>query len=240
MPTVSVITPAYNAEAYLARAIESVLRQTYGDLELLVVDDGSSDGTAELADAAAAENPARIRVLHRTGTRGLGRSYIDGMQLALTGDAEVICQMDADLSHLPHELPRLLHATAKADLAIGSRYVEGGRIENWPRRRVLLSAFANRYVRLITRLEPLDVTSGFRAWRRDLLRRIPLADLHVEGYAFQVEMTWQARRAGARIVEVPITFVERREGRSKLSWRVIAESIVRPWQLVLARNPRTM
>jgi len=233
-----VIVPTFNERDNLPRLLPQLLEN--GDLDVLIVDDGSKDGTAEVADAAAAQNPDRVRVLHRTGMRGLGRSYIDGMRLALSGSARVICQMDADLSHLPTELPRLLHAIANADLAIGSRYVDGGRIENWPRRRVLLSAFANHYVRLITGLEPHDVTSGFRAWRRDLLLRIPLSDLHVEGYAFQVEMTWQARRAGARIVEVPITFVERREGRSKLSWRVIAESIVRPWQLVLARNPRPM
>ena len=146
--------------------------------------------------------------------------------------------MDADLSHVPSELPRLIEAAAEADLVIGSRYVEGGRIENWPRRRMWLSAFANLYVRAITGLEPRDVTSGFRAWRRDTLSRIPLAALNVDGYAFQVAMTWQAQRAGSRIVEVPITFVERREGRSKLSGGVILESIIVPWKLVLARNPR--
>jgi dolichol-phosphate mannosyltransferase len=176
-----VIVPTFNERDNLPRLLPQLL--AIPDLLILVVDDASHDGTAELADLAAAQNPDRVSVLHRRGARGLGRSYIDGMRLALATNADVICQMDADLSHLPSELHRLLAATADADLVIGSRYVHGGRIENWPRRRMLLSAFANHYVRLITRLSPHDVTSGFRAWRRDLLFRIPLADLGVEGYA---------------------------------------------------------
>jgi dolichol-phosphate mannosyltransferase len=209
-------------------------------LRVLVVDDQSPDGTGAMADAAAREHPARISVRHRTGRRGLGRSYIDGMRQALSGDADVICQMDADLSHLPSELPRLIAATLDAGLVIGSRYVPGGTIENWPRRRLWLSAFANLYVRAITRLEPRDVTSGFRAWRRETLARIPLHDLDVSGYAFQVEMTWHAWRTGSRIVEVPIRFLERRVGQSKLSVGVILESAFLPWKLVLARKPLPM
>lgn len=224
-----VIVPTYNERDNLHQLIDALL--AIDDLSILIVDDESPDGTGEVADEAAADHPERVRVIHRTGTRGLGRSYIDGMRLALAGDAEVICQMDADFSHLPRQLPQLLAAAGDADLVIGSRYVPGGSIENWSRRRELLSAFANRYVRAITRLQPHDITSGFRAWRREALMKIPLADLHVEGYAFQVEMTWQAHRTGSRIVEVPITFVERRQGQSKLSGRVIAESIVLPWKL---------
>ena len=233
-----VIVPTYNERDNVGPLVGGLL--AIDGVRVLIVDDRSPDGTGELADAAAREHPDRVSVLHRTTTRGLGRSYIDGMRQALAGNADVICQMDADLSHLPSQLPRLLAAIEHADLVIGSRYVSGGAIEHWPRRRVLLSAFANYYVRIITGLEPRDVTSGFRAWRREMLARIPLADLKVDGYAFQVEITWQARRAGARIVEVPITFVERRQGTSKLSGRVILESILRPWQLVLARNPRPM
>jgi dolichol-phosphate mannosyltransferase len=231
-----VIVPTYNERDNLEALLRELLA-TDG-LRILIVDDQSPDGTGAIADAAARAHPSRISVLHRTGPRGLGRSYCDGMRYALAGDADVICQMDADLSHVPSQLPRLIEATAKADLVIGSRYVEGGRIENWPRRRMWLSAFANLYVRAITGLEPRDVTSGFRAWRRETLSRIPLATLDVDGYAFQVAMTWHAQRAGSRIVEVPITFVERREGQSKLSGGVILESIVLPWKLVLARNPR--
>jgi dolichol-phosphate mannosyltransferase len=235
---VVVIVPTYNERDNIGPLVGGLI--AIEGVRVLIVDDRSPDGTGELADAAAREHPDRITVLHRTTTRGFGRSYIDGMRHALAGDADVICQMDADLSHLPSQLPRLLAATEHADLVIGSRYVSGGAIEHWPRRRVLLSAFANYYVRTITGLEPRDITSGFRAWRREMLARIPLANLKVDGYAFQVEITWHARRAGARIVEVPITFVERRQGTSKLSGRVVVESILRPWQLVLARNPRPM
>jgi dolichol-phosphate mannosyltransferase len=233
-----VIVPTYNERDNLDALLRGLL--AIDGLRVLIVDDQSPDGTGALADAAARTHPDRISVLHRSGPRGLGRSYIEGMRHALTGDADVICQMDADLSHLPADLPRLIAAAGSADLVIGSRYVPGGRVENWPRRRLWLSAFANIYVRAITRLEPRDVTSGFRAWRRETLARIPLADLDADGYAFQVEMTWQARRSGSRIVELPITFVERREGQSKLSGGVILESIVLPWKLVLARKSRPL
>lgn len=233
-----VIVPTYNERENLPELLRALLE--IPSLQVLVVDDGSPDGTGEAADAAAWAHPDRVRVLHRTGPRGLGRSYLDGMRRALDGEADVICQMDADLSHLPADLPRLLDATARADLVIGSRYVPGGAIRNWPRRRVWLSAFANRYVRAITRLSPYDSTSGFRAWRREALARIPLERLRVEGYAFQVEMTWQAQRAGLRIAEVPITFVERRQGQSKLSRGVLLESALHPWKLVLVRKPRPM
>jgi dolichol-phosphate mannosyltransferase len=233
-----VIVPTYNERDNLRTLLRGLL--AIPGLRVLVVDDQSPDGTGSLADAAAAENADRISVLHRTGPRGLGRSYIDGMRHALAGDADVICQMDADLSHIPSQLPRLIEATGSADLVIGSRYVPGGRIENWPKRREWLSTFANLYVRAITRLQPRDVTSGFRAWRRETLTRIPLDQLHVDGYAFQVEMTWQASQIGSRIVEVPITFVERREGQSKLSSGVIVESVVLPWKLVLARKSPPM
>jgi dolichol-phosphate mannosyltransferase len=152
-------------------------------------------------------------------------------------DAPLICQMDADLSHLPLDLPKLLNAAANADLVIGSRYIPGGRIVNWPRHRVLLSTFANSYVRTWTGLSVRDVTSGFRCWRRETLLRIPLARLRSDGYAFQVEMTWHAHAGGARIVEVPVTFVERRQGQSKLSGRVILESVILPLRLATRRLP---
>jgi dolichol-phosphate mannosyltransferase len=145
--------------------------------------------------------------------------------------------MDADFSHDPADIPRLLAAASDADLVLGSRYVAGGRLRDWPAHRVMLSAFANAYVRLITRLPVRDCTSGFRCWRADLLRRLPLDRIVSDGYAFQVEMAWEAHRRGARIAEVPITFVERRRGRSKMSGAVIAESALLPWRLVLRREP---
>jgi glycosyltransferase involved in cell wall biosynthesis len=201
-------------------------------LRVLIVDDGSPDGTGAVADRLAAASGGRLTVMHRTGPRGLGRSYVDGMQAAVLTGVRRVCQMDADLSHDPIDLVRLIAAGASADLVIGSRYVPGGTLHNWPRRRVWLSAVANRYVRAVTGLRIRDCTSGFRCWSRDLLARLPLAEIVSDGYAFQVEMAFEARRAGATIVEAPISFVERRQGSSKLSWSVIAESIWMPWRLV--------
>jgi glycosyltransferase involved in cell wall biosynthesis len=144
--------------------------------------------------------------------------------------------MDADLSHDPADVPRLLAASAHADFVIGSRYVPGGRIDNWPKQRMMLSAFANRYIRAITGLQISDSTSGFRCWRREALQRLPLHQIVSNGYAFQVELAWEAASAGCRITEVPITFVERRRGASKLSGRVLVESALVPWRLAARRR----
>jgi dolichol-phosphate mannosyltransferase len=224
-----VIVPTFNERANVRPLLEQLL--ALADLRILVVDDASPDGTGQIAEEYAAANRSRVQVLHRTGRRGLGLSYIDGMYLALRTDASHICQMDADLSHDPADIPRLLEAGTSADVVIGSRYVEGGRIENWPLHRRLLSAFANRYIRAITRLPVRDCTSGFRCWRREALERLPLASIRSEGYAFVVELTFEAARAGLRCAEVPITFVERRTGASKLSGMVIVESAIMPWRL---------
>jgi len=161
------------------------------------------------------------------------------MQHALLTGTTEICQMDADLSHDPADVPRLLAASPNADLVIGSRYMPGGRTENWPRRRLLLSEFANRYVRTVTGLQISDSTSGFRCWRRETLQRLPLHRIGSNGYAFQVEMTWEAASADFRIIEVPITFVERSRGASKLSGRVVIESALVPWRLVARRRAST-
>jgi dolichol-phosphate mannosyltransferase len=224
-----VIVPTYNERDNLPVVVARLLA-TPG-LRVLVVDDASPDGSGAVADGLAAAT-ARVAVLHRTGERGLGRSYVDGMQRALTTDATHICQMDADLSHDPGDIPRLLEASARADLVIGSRYVAGGALSNWPLHRVVLSRVANRYVRAITRMAVHDCTSGFRCWRRELLARVPLAAIRSDGYGFQVEMAWEATRAGGRIAEIPITFVERRQGTSKMSGRIIAEAALLPWRLV--------
>jgi dolichol-phosphate mannosyltransferase len=231
-----VIVPTYNERENLPVLADGLLR--IPDLRILVVDDGSPDGTGEMADALERQISGRLTVLHRTGARGLGRSYIDGIRRALATDATVICQMDADLSHDPADVPRLLERTATADLVIGSRYVAGGRIENWPRRRVVLSSFANRYVRAITGLDVNDCTSGFRCWRREAITRLPLHRIASDGYAFLVEVVWEAATAGCRIAEVPITFVERRQGASKLSSGILLESALLPWRLVWRRLRR--
>ena len=224
-----VIVPTYNERANLPSLLDQLL--TIPDLRMLIVDDASPDGTGQVADQYAAGNRARVQVLHRTGRRGLGLSYIDGMYVALRTDATHICQMDADLSHNPADIPRLLDAAQHADFVIGSRYVPGGRIENWPLHRRLLSAFANRYIRAITRMTIRDCTSGFRCWRRESLEKLPLAAITSDGYAFIVELAFEASRAGLRCTEVPITFVERRQGASKLSGSVILESAIVPWRL---------
>jgi dolichol-phosphate mannosyltransferase len=229
-----VIVPTYNERESLPIVVERLL--AHEGLGVLVVDDASPDGTGAVADRLASAHPGRIRVLHRTGARGLGRSYSDGMRAALATDATHICQMDADLSHNPADLPRLIAATADAELVIGSRYVPGGRIENWPLRRRLLSRHANRYIRAITGLDTTDNTSGFRCWTREGLQRMPLDRISSDGYAYLVELTWEARQAGCRIAEVPITFVERRTGASKLSGGVLIESALLPWRL--AARPR--
>jgi len=175
-------------------------------------------------------------VLHRTARRGLGRSYIDGIKRALTEPFDLICQMDADFSHDPAALPTLIEAAQNADVVIGSRYIRGGAIVNWPRHRLLLSRGANLYVRAITRLRTKDCTSGYRCWRREALAKLPLDRFDSEGYSFLVEMLFLASALGCRIAEVPITFVERRQGVSKLSSAVLAESAITPWRLVATRS----
>jgi len=234
---VLVVVPTYNERDNLPVLARGVLQ--HQGFRLLVVDDGSPDGTGDVADALAAEYPGRVEVMHRTGKRGLGRSYIDGLRHAITSaDAELICQMDADLSHNPEYLPALTAGAATADVVIGSRYLNGVSVVNWPLHRIFLSAFANRYIRAVTQLSPTDCTSGFRCWRREALARLPLDAMVSDGYAFLVEMLFDAARNGCRIGEVPIIFVERRQGQSKLSSNVIIESVIMPWRLKLRRARR--
>jgi len=228
--------PTYNERENLPVLVRGVL--AHEGFRLLVVDDGSPDGTGAVADALAAEYPGRIEVLHRTGQRGLGRSYIDGLQKAIAQpDVDLVCQMDADLSHDPEYLPALAAATADHDMVIGSRYLNGVSVVNWPLHRIFLSAFANRYIRLVTSLTPRDCTSGFRCWRREALARLPLRDMVSDGYAFLVEMLFEASRRGCRIGEVPIIFIERRQGQSKVSGAVLAESLITPWRLLFRKGP---
>ncbi len=234
MKTALVIVPTYNEHENLPVLTGQLM--AYPNVSLLVVDDASPDGTGEVAEALAREHPGRIDVMHRTGKRGLGRSYIDGILAAVDRPVDVICQMDADLSHDPRHLPALVAATDRADVVIGSRYVPGGEIVNWPKRRRLLSRFANSYIRLVTRLRMRDCTSGYRCWRRDALSRVPIAEFTSDGYSFLVEMLFAAAAARLRFTEVPITFVERRLGLSKLSNAVLVESALTPWRLIGSRR----
>jgi dolichol-phosphate mannosyltransferase len=229
---VLVIIPTYNERENLPILARDVL--AHDGFHVMVVDDQSPDGTGQIADELAARYPGRLEVLHRTGKRGLGRSYIDALQIARKGDADLVCQMDADLSHDPKYLPEMVAAAANgADLVIGSRYLHGVSVVNWPLRRLVLSAFANNYIRTVTRMPVQDCTSGFRCWRREALQRIPLHRIVSDGYAFLVEMLYEAHRRGCRIGEVPIIFVERRIGVSKMSSGVILESAYMPWRMVL-------
>jgi dolichol-phosphate mannosyltransferase len=226
---VLVVVPTYNERDNLPVLVDGVL--AHEDFGVLVVDDGSPDGTGAVADALTAAHPGRVDVIHRTGPRGLGRSYVDGLRRALQTDASLIVQMDADLSHNPEYLPALAAAAADHDLVIGSRYLHGVSVVNWPLRRIFLSAFANRYIKAVTRLSPSDCTSGFRCWRREALAKIPLDRVASAGYAFLVEMLYRAAQNGSRIGEVPIIFVERRQGVSKVSKAVLLESLITPWRL---------
>jgi dolichol-phosphate mannosyltransferase len=232
--TALVIVPTFNERENLPVLAAALMK--YPEVSMLVVDDRSPDGTGALADGLARDYPGRIQVMHRTARPGLGRSYIDGIRSVLDRPVDVICQMDSDLSHDPQHLRDLIAASEHADVVIGSRYVPGGAIVNWPLRRKLLSRFANAYIRLVTRLTPHDCTSGYRCWRREALASLPLDRFGSNGYSFLVEMLFAASAGGLTFAEVPITFVERRQGESKLSQAVLVESAITPWRLVASRK----
>jgi dolichol-phosphate mannosyltransferase len=228
-----VVVPTYNERDNLPQLLTGLLQ--YPALKVLIVDDKSPDGTGQLAEDIAREHPGRIDVLHRTGRRGFGRSLLEGLSRAIQETTDFVFQMDADLSHDPKYLGEMMTAASEADLVIGSRYLNGVSVVNWPLRRIILSAFANQYVRTVTRLAVRDCTSGFRCWRRDALARLPMNRLESEGYSLLVEMLYLAERSGCRIVESPIIFVERRQGVSKMSSRVMLESALTPWRLLVRR-----
>lgn len=234
-PRVLVVVPTYNERDNLPQFVPAVLK--HAGFRMLVVDDGSPDGTGELAEELATAWSGRVSVLHRTGRRGLGRSYVDGFTRAIEEPVDCVCQMDADFSHDPEYLPALVGASREHDLVIGSRYVAGGRVVNWPVHRIALSAAANWYIRRTTGLAVRDSTAGFRCWRRDALARLLLERIESDGYGFQIEMAWEAARLGFRIAEVPIVFVERRRGQSKMSWAIVFEALRLPFRLRRRRTP---
>ncbi len=233
LPSALVLLPTYNERENLPTIAAMLLAQP--NVRVLVIDDGSPDGTGAIADTIAAASGGRLSVMHRTGKRGLGRSYLDGMRAALETDADVVFQMDADLSHDPKYVPDLVRASADFDIVIGSRYLQGVSVVNWPLRRLMLSTFANWYVRTVTRMEVRDCTAGFRCWRRQAIARMPLDTITSDGYSFQVETLFLALDAGCTVGEVPIIFVERTVGASKISGGVIRESFFTPWRLLLRR-----
>ncbi|MER3473053.1 MAG: dolichyl-phosphate beta-D-mannosyltransferase [Armatimonadota bacterium] len=230
-----VVIPTYNERENLPVLCQKVMEATGGGVHLLIVDDNSPDGTGVLAEELAKQYP-QIHILHRQRKEGLGRAYVAGFQRALEIGYRLIAQMDADLSHDPADLPRLIKASETADLVIGSRYVPGGDVSNWSRQRYWLRFFANQYVRLITRLPLRDATGGYRCWKREVLEAIDLSTIRSNGYAFQIEMAYRACRLGFHVQEIPIVFTERRAGKSKLSKRVIWEAIWLPWKLRFGKS----
>jgi len=200
-------------------------------LEVLVIDDGSPDGTGELADRLAAELDG-VEVLHRERKEGLGPAYLAGFRRVLAGDAELIVEIDCDFSHDPADVPRLVEAAREADLVLGSRYVAGGRVENWGLVRRLVSAGGSLYARVVLGVGVRDLTGGFKCFRREVLEAIDLAAVSSRGYAFQIEMTYRALQAGFRVVEVPIVFADRKHGGSKMSRGIVLEAI---WKVPVLR-----
>lgn len=229
-PRTLVITPTYDERDNLPRFVREV-HETAPFADVLVVDDASPDGTGVVADALAARDP-RVRVLHRKGKLGLGTAYVAGFRYALTHGYDVALEMDADLSHDPRHIPAMLRALDEgADVALGSRNVPGGGVEGWGLGRHVLSKGGSTYARTILGVRTRDLTTGFKAYTRRALEAIDIASLRSNGYAFQIETTYRALRRGLRVVEVPIVFVDRRVGKSKLSRRIFVEAIGEVWRL---------
>jgi dolichol-phosphate mannosyltransferase len=233
---VIMVIPTYD-EALNIEWITGRLRAAQPDVDVIIVDDNSPDGTGVIADRLAAADP-RIRVLHRTEKAGLGAAYLHGFSVALEAGYDVIGEMDADGSHQPEQLHLLLAALERADLVIGSRWVPGGSVVNWPRSREILSRGGNLYVRLLLGSSVRDATAGFRVFRRSTLEKINLASVESAGYVFQADLAWRTQQAGLSIVEVPIEFIERVRGDSKLSGNVATESMKRITRWGLAERRR--
>ena len=233
MRQLTVVIPTFNEVDNLPSLVDALISTSIANLKLVIVDDGSPDGTGRLAEKLAAQLPGRLSVVHRARKMGLGSAYIRGFGVALSEGAEAVGQMDADFSHSPSYLPEFLALLEHWDAVFGSRYVEGGQVdERWSSGRVFLSKFGNTYARVILQLQVRDSTGGFRIWRADTLRGLPLERIRSEGYVFQVEMAYLAQRMGFRISEQPIYFEDRRIGQSKMSLRIQLEAAIRVWLLL--------
>ncbi len=240
-PKTTVVVPTYNERENLPKLVELLAGLQLDNLHVLVVDDNSPDGTGTLADELAETGPLPVTVLHRTEKNGLGRAYVAGMSRALDDGADIVVQMDADLSHPADVIPTMVRTLTTTDAAVvlGSRYVPGGAVaSDWPWHRKALSAWANFYVNAILRLKVKDATAGFKAWHAATLRAIDVKSVESNGYAFQVEMNHRTVRRGLKIAEVPIRFEERNDGESKMSLAVQLESAAVPWKLLFGvRRP---
>jgi dolichol-phosphate mannosyltransferase len=228
-----IIVPTYNERENIESLLDNLLALPYG-LEVLVVDDGSPDGTGDLVAARAACEP-RVHLLRRAGKLGLGSAYVAGFRHALAQGAEYVFEMDADFSHDPAAIGGFLETARDADLVLGSRYVQGVTVVHWPIKRLILSYCANVYTRWVTGLPVRDATGGFKCFRRRALLAVNLDRVHSDGYAFQIEMTYKVWRMGLRIREIPITFVDRRAGESKMDRRIVWEAAWLVWRLRLMR-----
>ncbi len=237
-PKVLVVMPTYNERDNLPLIVPRVLEQGPG-IEVLIVDDNSPDGTGSIADELAAKNP-RVHVIHRPGKMGLGTAYITGFKWALERDYEYVFEMDSDFSHNPEHLPRFLEAAREYDLVLGSRYLNGVTVINWPMSRLLLSYFANKYARFVTGLPFTDTTGGFKCYHRKVLEGIDLDAIRSEGYSFQIETTFRAWRKGFKLGEISIIFTDRAEGTSKMSGKIVREAIWMVWKLRLMRLLRRL
>lgn len=228
-----VVVPTYNERQNLSQLVPRVLA-TLPDVRLLVVDDASPDGTGRLADELAAADE-RIHVVHRPGKMGLGSAYVEGFRRALATDAELIVQMDADFSHDPGVIPELVDRAGSYDVVLGSRYISGANVVNWPLRRLFLSYFANVYTRVVTGLPLRDSTGGYKCFRRKVLETIDLDAIRSDGYSFQIEVNFRCWRRGFSMLEIPIVFVDRHAGTSKMSRRIVWEAMWLVWRLRLER-----
>lgn len=226
-----VIIPTYNEKENIEKIVPAVLAAD-PSLSVLIVDDNSPDGTGQIADRMAAQNN-RIFVLHREKKNGLGQAYLAGFRWGLERDFDYLFEMDADFSHDPKYLPDFLQAVKEADLVIGSRYISGVNVVNWPMGRLLLSYYANVYSRIVTGLPLRDATGGFKCYRRQVLESIDLSKVRSNGYSFQIEMSFRAWKKGFRLKEIPIIFIDRREGTSKMSKKIVREAIWMVWRLRL-------